>query len=283
MPVVSTPVPADQRRFVLAAREGSTLHARLEARFLSPRLFYADRFYPGSGGDAPAAWRAFAQALAAAYAGEGGGVLVWDRPKDTTWREALEGVGFRVARRKAFVERDLGTELPASPTGLLLRSLADVGESAFTARMFESSDGDPFEERKGTNRDLDAEWRELVDYAGKRFDPECWLLVDDEDGPVGVVLPQAITEDTGTLFYVGVVPERRSAGLGRALHALGLGLLARAGLKKYVGSTDLRNEGMRRIFEANGCRVTATQLFLELSHTGGRRAAEEPDPRAEAR
>ncbi len=104
--------------------------------------------------------------------------------------------------------------------------------------------------------------RALVASAGDRFDPTSWFLVDDTDGPVGVVLPQTIGADLGTLFYLGVEPDRRGRGLGAAIHGLGLWILAMRGLRRYVGSTDERNAPMLRVFARNGCPVTERDLYF---------------------
>ena len=99
--------------------------------------------------------------------------------------------------------------------------------------------------------------------AGDAFDPARWLLVSDAAGPVGVVLPQPYPDEpgTGSLFYIGVMPDRRGAGHGARLHLLGLHELAARGCTRYVGSTDERNPAMVRIFERNGARATGTQSF----------------------
>lgn len=258
----STPIPADQRRFTLAARERQRLHARMEARFIQGLLFYADRIWVEPEANVAAAHHAFAGAVHEHAGDRRAEVLVWDDPKWAAWRTGLEQAGFRVARRKAYVDRSLEADLPPDPPGLELRTLADVAEADFLSRMTAATVGDPFEDRKeGT--DPAEEWKALIAYAGERFDPSRWFLVDDAEGPVGVVLPQATSDENGTLFYVAVLPERRGEGLGTRLHAKGLHLLAGQGVTNYFGSTDLRNEAMSRVFERNGCQVTATQLYYE--------------------
>jgi ribosomal protein S18 acetylase RimI-like enzyme len=130
--------------------------------------------------------------------------------------------------------------------------------------MAEAAEGDPFEDVEG--RDHDADFQELVDMAGERYDPESWFVALIEGEVVGVLLPQVFpdAESEGTLFYVAVLPQFRGRGFGRALHASGLSMLAGRGAEKYVGSTDMRNEPMLRIFEANGCLRTTTQFFYKL-------------------
>ncbi|MFH1864364.1 MAG: GNAT family N-acetyltransferase [Candidatus Eisenbacteria bacterium] len=90
-----------------------------------------------------------------------------------------------------------------------------------------------------------------------------WALAQVDGETVGVVLPQEFPDHDGegTLFYVAVLPAFRGRGHGRALHAAGLAMLAERGVTRYVGSTDTRNGPMLKIFEANGCSQTGTQLF----------------------
>jgi len=265
MAFVSTPIPRDGLRCVLEARDGDRIVARLAIRRPTPALLIADRLDCEPGVDRRVVCDAFAeQAVAAASAGPSYEVLVVERPENDAWRAALEARGFAVVRRKAFVERSLLDALPEAPDGFALRSLAEAGEAPFIARRQEASQGDPFEERRGDPRDLGKEWQVLVAIPGPQFDPTRWFLVDDAQGPVGIVLPQANAR-TGTLYYVGVVPSRRGQGLGRAIHALGLRLLAAAGLARYVGSTDVRNAAMLAVFARNGCPVDGTEVYLALA------------------
>jgi RimJ/RimL family protein N-acetyltransferase len=127
--------------------------------------------------------------------------------------------------------------------------------------MTEASEGDPFEEGP---RDPEREWRELVAHVGDAFDRTLWRIALVDGVAVGVVLPTVFQrkDAVGTLSYIGIVPEHRRRGLGRALHASGLRLLAAAGARRYAGSTDLRNAPMARIFEKNGCALEAVQLLL---------------------
>lgn len=256
-------------RVTLTAFDDSGDVARLEGEFVMSTLFQARRGEIGGGTRAPEAWAAFAMHLADAFEARGGEVLVWEGAEQDRWCAALEGAGFRRARRKAFVTRELTSDLPVASLALRLRSLGEVGERAFLERMIEASQGDPYEDREGSHRDYVREWAELIEHAGERFDPAGWYLVDDDAGPVGVLLPQADDDATGTLSYIGVVPSRRGHGLGRELHATGLSLLAGRGKTRYIGSTDLRNAPMLRVFERNGCRVKGTQAYYAIAPRAG--------------
>ena len=129
--------------------------------------------------------------------------------------------------------------------------------------MTEAARGDPFEDV--TKRDPRRDFRDLIAYAGEKFDPTWWRAAFLDGRPIGVVLAQAVagSDREGSLFYVGVVADYRGRGLGRTLHAGGLEFLARGGIVRYVGSTDSRNIPMLTIFAVNGCRQTGTQLFYK--------------------
>ncbi len=233
----------------------------VRARRVEPGLVAIEKC--SSGGDADLS--TVARAIAALAPGEGGEILSWVRPELAGLNEALRAVGCTLHRQKAFVERDLTGELP---DGGAFRwcDLPTFGQPAFLALLMEASEGDPFEEAE---RDPDREWQQLVEYAGEGFDPTLWRVALLDDQPTGIVLPTAWPKvgDAGTLAYLGVLPAFRQRGLGRALHAAGLGLLAGAGVKTYKGSTDVRNEAMVRVFKRNGCTRKADQLLLHPPRT----------------
>ena len=63
------------------------------------------------------------------------------------------------------------------------------------------------------------------------------------------------TEDERRLVYFGVVPNLRGQGLGVNIHRISLVLLKRFLANYYVGSTDVNNAYMIKIFEKNGCEL----------------------------
>lgn len=75
------------------------------------------------------------------------------------------------------------------------------------------------------------------------------------DKLLGIGIPhiEMGTEDEGRLFYFGVVPDQRGKGIGTKIHKITLSLLKGFSASYYVGSTDVNNEHMIKIFEGNGC------------------------------
>lgn len=268
---VSVALGRDDPRSFLIALDGSRCVGRLRGRFLNPRLYFVRELIASEGAGPSAVAESLCGFLAQSFATDGTEILAWDRPEDYETNRSMEAAGFVVGRRKVFVERDLvGYESPYE-NRLTYKTLAELGEERFLELMTEASKGDPFEDMTG--RDPRSDFRELVDYAGDKFDPTWWRAGYLRGAPMGVVLPQefADRDGEGSLFYVGVLPDHRGHGHGKRLHAAGLEFLARNGIGHYVGSTDSRNMPMLAIFAANDCRSTGSQLFYKALRKGARK------------
>ncbi len=250
----------DPRSFLVALM-GARTAGRLEGLFLSEKLYFVQELRCAEGLPCNVVEDALARYLGDSFSGDGIEILSWDRSKSAQINAALERVGFEVEKRKAFVARTLTGDLPRPGTRFAFRTLAEAGKAEFLRVMTEAAEGDPFEDMAG--RDPEDDFRELQEAAGDGFDPAAWMLAQVDGDVVGVVLPQEFQgrDREGTLFYVAVLPAFRGRGYGRALHAAGLAMLAERGVIRYVGSTDTRNGPMLRVFEANGCAQTGTQLF----------------------
>lgn len=206
-------------------------------------------------------------------------IRLLEPPASPLWRAAMLTMGLP-HYQKFFYSRELSAETLARPqppgsAEYLLESLADLGEASFLADLQAISEGDP-ENANWAARDWNAqkEFDQLKAHAGRAFDPKSWLRVSLLDSsatepathPIGLILPQVYPDkpSEGTLFYLGVFPALRQQKYGRALHQLGLQCLAQAGVTRYVGSTDLRNGAMQRIFMHNGCEQTRLLTFFQF-------------------
>lgn len=188
-------------------------------------------------------------------------LMVWDETEDDPRAAIAQAGGWRRYASKAFVEGDLGRVPPVSiPDGWRLETLADLREEEFSRRLLAASEGDPFS--PSTAQTALADLRDLIAFAEGAFKPEEWFAVSDGE-PVGALLPQVYPDDPleGTIFYIGVVPERRGQGFGSRLHQLGLAMLRERGAVRYVGSTDERNLSMLKVFEKAGVRAVRRQTF----------------------
>ena len=259
----------DERSFLLAFR-GDRCVGRLEGAFVTPTVYALREILAADVVRASEIERALCEHLRPSFARERVTVLTWEAKESAQLNAALARAGFRVAKRKVFVERSAAGYRSPYVDPFLYGSLEAVGRDAFVRVLARAAEGDPFEDRP--DRDPEREFQELVDYAGSRFDPVAWMVASLDGETVGVVLPQVFegSGDEGTLFYVGVLPAFRGRGYGRVLHAAGLESLARRGVTKYVGSTDERNAAMLAVFAANGCARTGVQLFHDAAGERGK-------------
>lgn len=195
---------------------------------------------------------------------EGTELLLWDVPSGSAFDRIARAGGWRLRTVKVFVERNLttlGSSTDPVTARWALTTLADVGLEEFAALLLRASEGDPFE--TSTAESATSDLQALIDGAGDAFDPTQWVIASDGNGVIGAVLPQrqADAPKTGTIFYMGVIPERRTQGHGARLHMLGLQRLRRLGVDKYVGSTDQQNTAMIQVFRQNGTQATRTQTY----------------------
>lgn len=255
-------------RCFLVALDGAECAGSLEGIVLNPRLYFIRDILAVRNAEFERIAGAFARYLSRWFAKDAIEILAWDTPESGPTLRVLERSGFVLDKKKAFVEKDIRGYHSPHEDPFAYRPLAEVGEDRFIEVMSEAARGDPFEDV--TTRDAKAGFRDLIEYAGKRFDPTWWRIAYLDAEPAGVVLPQAFEErsDEGTLFYVAVRPALRGRGFGRVLHGAGLEFLSKKGIVKYVGSTDTRNFPMLAVFRANGCRQTATQLFYKAVRRG---------------
>ncbi len=261
-PVETT--PADGRSAWVGAWRGGRCVGRLRWTWGQATLAVVNRVVVADGEDADEVAPALLRAIRPALLGRRGArVYAGDGDRDRPLRGWLDRAGFLVARRKVFVERALPFEGAVDLEGCTLHTVRDEGVERFARALEQAAEGDPFEP-EGCH-DAVGELEELVRLAGDAFDPDGWWVVREDGRAAGVLLPQvrADRRDTGTLFYVGVLPAWRGRGLGRRLHALGLRKLGERGCRRYVGSTEARNVPMLAVFARNGCRETARQLFYE--------------------
>lgn len=243
----------------LFAFRGGELRAGMRGYFHHKKLYSALAYRAEDPESGHALLAAFARRLAVADAE----LLAWEpeHPALAGMLAALPSAGFREGNRKIFAERSLAGDLPpATGPRLAFAPLSVLGEEAFVPLLAEAAAGDPFEE-------VTDPWRsfaELKEHAGPAFDPRAWQAALLDRVPCGVALPQIYHDEpeSGTLFYLGVLPAFRGRGIGRRLHREGLALLAALGAKRYKGSTDERNAAMARIFAANGCAVTKRMRFF---------------------
>lgn len=178
--------------------------------------------------------------------------LSWaDQTDDREWRETLERNGFFILVDKAYFKRNISDYV--MPPGEILRykSMKEVGRE-----MMLNVHSLTYAENPNRNfSSPEKDFKSHEESAGPLFDQQGWFVAFLNDQPIGVLLPQRFPDSPreGTLMSIGVTREYRGRKFGRMLHAKGLEILSRQGATTYIGSTDMRNLPMIRIFEINGC------------------------------
>lgn len=105
------------------------------------------------------------------------------------------------------------------------------------------------------HREID-EWTELFLGHGS-FDPRLQVVAWRGERPVGVAICRVYTGDTGWVLQLGVAPEERGQGLGRALLVEATGRLAAGEGVGTVGlSVVARNEQALGLYRSVGFEVT---------------------------
>ena len=93
---------------------------------------------------------------------------------------------------------------------------------------------------------------EVQNFHDYNEDGEGVYLFDGGQPVAAGVVSYGDSDDPADMTLIGVLPEHRNRGWGGRLHRH-LMWLARGRAAAYVGSTDVRNRPMLRLFEKNGC------------------------------
>jgi len=196
--------------------------------------------------------------------GEGDGTIL------RRWAEARAAErGTRILRQFAFGSNDGARrhlrEAGYEPVQLYFRLRVDLADAPAAPeaplRTFVPADEvavhrliqDAFAEIEDNERQTLEEWR-AKGLAKPGHDPALWLLLDDDDGPVGAALGERWGDGTGYVAELAVAARARGRGYGRALL---LGLFAafrRAGLRHAELSVHGRNRGALALYESAGMR-----------------------------
>jgi ribosomal protein S18 acetylase RimI-like enzyme len=105
------------------------------------------------------------------------------------------------------------------------------------------------------HRDLE-EWRELF-LGHASFDPHLQVVAWRGEDPVGAAICRVYTDDAGWVMQLGVAPEERGRGLGRALLVeAGRRLAAVHGVATVGLSVVARNAGALGLYRSVGFEVT---------------------------
>jgi ribosomal protein S18 acetylase RimI-like enzyme len=195
-------------------------------------------------------------------------ILIHDNnPNIVTLRNLIPELGFELKLEKALyrLSPDCLNEKLKITSDLKFHSLKKVGETTFL---------DIFRKIYRPDRDFDKDdpnecFQELKARAINMgtYRPNNWLIAYFNKKPIGVILPQLhdAKGETGSNFYLGVVPKMRGRGFGHDLQYFAVQKLIEEGVRSIVGSTDIQNVNMLRIFESLGYNLETIQYFYYYS------------------
>jgi ribosomal protein S18 acetylase RimI-like enzyme len=163
-------------------------------------------------------------------------------------RAHLRAAGYQPVQHYFRLRAELA-DVPPAPDAPL-RTFEPADEAAVHALIQEA-----FAEIDGHEFQPLEKWRaKTIEKEG--HDPSLWLLLEDDEGLVGVALGERWEEGTGYVAELAVAGRARGRGHGRTL-LLGLfDAFRRAGLEHAELSVHGRNRGALRLYESTGMRPT---------------------------
>jgi ribosomal protein S18 acetylase RimI-like enzyme len=192
--------------------------------------------------------------------------------EEAGWAQPLGRNGFKHVTRLWYMRHQLGSSMrsESSDQGLVYVPFSRCDRSLFEAtllRTYEQTLDCP--EVSGV-RTID----EIIagHQAQGKHDPDRWWLALEEGRPVAVLLLTEAGDWPGwDLSYVGVVPEARGRGIGRALTRKAIVATAGAGENQLTLSVDVRNEPAGQLYRSLGFEVYDQRevylCILDRSHS----------------
>ena len=186
----------------------------------------------------------------------------------TTWvqekspvREYLKERGFRIVRRFLVMSRKPERTEVHIPEGYSLRAARFPEEERTFMDLINSS----FRGHFGWYEMDESDFRRRY-MLPEEMDRSGFYMAFNRDGePAGVVASYIKNESTGDMRGLGVLPEHRNKGLGRALAAASLNFFAEKGIEKVTLGVDSRNLHALAIYEELGFGEDYGVLVVEAN------------------
>ena len=164
-------------------------------------------------------------------------------------------LGFQVVRQTNRFAYDVSIAPPIISERLMLKSLAEVGIDAFVAAIeqvsIETRD-QLIQQQRASDGSVQAAHEMVHILQGMTYEPAWWQLAYTRDEAlVGLVMPTA-NASSGTIGYIGVVPQQRGHGYSHDLLVQGTVTLCRAGSASIRADTDVANVPMAKAFYRAG-------------------------------
>jgi len=97
------------------------------------------------------------------------------------------------------------------------------------------------------------------------YSPEDWQIGVLKEDVIGLIIPQVLDEDIGTINYIGVVPNKRGNSYGRDLLDRGIKNLIERDINKIIADIDSKNHPMEAALKNMGFRQEKKLLNYRIS------------------
>ncbi|NIA21176.1 MAG: GNAT family N-acetyltransferase [Anaerolineaceae bacterium] len=188
--------------------------------------------------------------------------LLDDSPEQPSGKLFIEA-GFRHLALLEYLEMPVGGLQPHQAEAWTWETFRSGGEKDFTQvieRTYEGSLDCPQLDRLRSAADALAGHR-----SSGHFTPQGWLLARRDGEAAGLVLVnRAVGRSACSLVYMGVVPEHRGTGLGRALVGQAIGKTSELGGDVLTVAVDSRNTPARKLYEEVGMRRVGSRHVYYL-------------------
>jgi ribosomal protein S18 acetylase RimI-like enzyme len=188
-----------------------------------------------------------------------------ERQEQMRWDAFLRHAGFALKRQGLRYLRRRGAAM-REPTRLTYRSAAEVGEEAWVEadeRVRRGSLDPTIEPRpRPTRRDA-----RLAAGAGPAEEPYRRQLAYDNTGDLVGLVESTLSGDTGTVHWIGVVPEWRGRGYVHDLLARSVASLESVGAVAIDADTHVLNTPMQNAFTKAGFENIGVRWWYEFDLT----------------
>jgi|GEM_PF-587923 len=177
-------------------------------------------------------------------------------------QEIYRSLGFRYARDSTILSRSLDS-LDATVAEPVTESIDSAGEDTLISVASDCATGTGWSDVDFASYVPD--WRN-----GVTFDPELFRISFTDGEPSGVFMARldSLDRKEGAFYFLGVLPEYRSVGLGKALLLKGLSMMKERGAVRSRQTVPAGEGHSLSLLESAGYRVTEWARFFALEGTG---------------
>jgi mycothiol synthase len=193
---------------------------------------------------------------AAATGSPSAGIQVWAHGDHPAARALARSLGYRAVRTLLQLRRPLEDfDAPAFPSEVTLRTFRPGADDAEWLRLNARAFAHHPEQGRTTQADLQARMDEPW------FDPKGFLIAEQDGAMVGFHWTKVHPEGLGEVYVVGVDPDLRSRGLGRALTLAGMRHLHAQGLRTVLLYVEADNAPALAVYRRLGFKDWAIDVM----------------------